>query len=184
MAGFILDQSQGDAAHDGKLRTFAVAAAHTTIIAPGDIIRIAGDAIDGVATVDTAPSTGSVTGVVASIMPLFTGENLTETGLPALTAGEVRCHTDPNIDYIVDVSNGTLTSANVGQNANAAATAASKSGGLTISNMTLDAATAANTATLQFRIEGLVANDAGTIDGTRARVRINNSTLRNGVTGV
>jgi len=185
MAGFNLDLSQGSAAHDGKLETYAVDAAHATLLAPGDVIRLQGSAAaDGVATVDASAATGSITGIIASVMPQFTGENLTETGLPASTAGRVRCHIDPNLNFIVDVSNGTLTAANVGQNANAAVTAATKNGGLTVSNMTLDAATAATTSTLQFRIVGLVPNDSGAIDGTRARVRMNNTTTRAGATGV
>jgi hypothetical protein len=73
----------------------------------------------------------------------------------------------------------------VGLNADADVTAATKSGGLTISNMALDSATAATTATLQFRIMGLEPNpDTGDIDGTVARVRINNSTMRAGTAGV
>lgn len=185
MAGFNLDLSQGSAAHDGKLETFAVADTHATLLAPGDVIRLAGSADDeGVATVDAAGATGSITGIIASVKPQFVGENLTETGLPASTAGRVRCHVDPNLNFIVNVTNGTLTAANVGQNINAVVTAATKSGGLTVSNMTVDAATAATTASLQFRILGLEPNDAGAIDGTRARVRMNNSTMRAGTTGV
>lgn len=185
MAGFILDLSQGSAGHDGKLETFAVADTHSTLLAPGDIIRIAGSSVDGVATADAAGATGSVTGVIASVMPQFEGENLTETGLPASTAGNIRCHVDPNINFVVEVSGGNLTAAQVGLNANASVTAATKNGGLTVSNMTLDSTTAATGATLQFRIVGLEPNPStGAIDGSYARVRINNSTLRGGTTGV
>ena len=69
-------------------------------------------------------------------------------------------------------------------NADAYVTAATKAGGLTISNMALDSTTKATTATLQFRIVGLVPNDDGVIDGLKARVRFNNTTLRAGTAGV
>ena len=183
---FILDLSQGSADHDGKLETFAVDAAHATPLAPGDVVRLTGDsdAATGVAEVDAATQGVALTGIIAGIEPIFVGENLTETGLPASTAGQVRCHIDPNLNFIVNVSNGPLTAAQVGLNADADVTAATKSGGLTVSNMALDAATAAATDTLQFRIVGLVPDSDGTITGNTARVRINNSTVRAGTAGV
>ena len=186
MAGFILDLSQSSADHDGKLETFTVDAAHTTILAPGDVIVLTGtaDAATGVAGADAVAQGEALTGVIAGIEPLFEGENLTETGIPALSAGQIRCHIDPNLNFIVPVTGGTIAITDVGQNADASVTAASKSGGLTISNMTLDSVTIAGTATLQFRIMGIAPNESGAFDGTFARVRINNSTMRAGTAGV
>lgn len=186
MAGFILDLSQSSADHSGKLETFSVNATHSTILAPGDVIRLTGtsDAATGVASADATAQGVAITGVIAGIEPLFIGENLTETGLPALTAGEVRCHVDPNLNFIVPVTGGNLAITDVGLNADANVTAASKSGGLTISNMALDSTTKAITATLQFRIMGIAPNAAGAFDGSFARVRINNSTMRAGTAGV
>ena len=185
MAGFILDLSQGSADHNGKLETFSVDAAHATLLAPGDVIVLTGTSdTDGIAGVDAAAQGAAITGVIAGFEPIFEGEQLTETGLPASTGGLARCHIDPNLNFIVPVTGGALTAADVGLNADADVTAATKSGGLTISNMALDSATKATTATLQFRIVGLVPNDDGVIDGLKARVRFNNTTLRAGTAGV
>ena len=73
MAGFILDLSQGSADHDGKLETFSVDAGHTTILAPGDVIRLTGtaDAATGVAGADAAAQAQSITGIIAGIEPIF-----------------------------------------------------------------------------------------------------------------
>ena len=143
---FILDLSQGSADHNGKLETFSVDAAHATLLASGDVITITGtsDAATGVAQVDAAVQAAAVTGVIAGIKPLFAGENLTETGLPALTGGEVRAVIDPMLNFIVPVTGGNLAAVDVGLNADADVTAASKLGGLTVSNMALDSATKAD----------------------------------------
>ncbi len=185
MAGFNLDLSQGSSDHNGKLETFSVDASHTTILAPGDVVVLTGTSdSNGVAGADAAAQGAAMTGVIAGVEPAFVGENLTETGVAASTAGKVRCHVDPNLNFIVPVTGGTLTAADVGLNADADVTAASKSGGLTVSNMALDASTKATDAELQFRIVGLAPNKAGEIDGLTARVRINNSTMRAGAAGV
>lgn len=183
---FILDLSQSSGDHSGKLETYSVASAHATLLAPGDVIRITGtsDTTTGVALADAAAQAQSITGIMAGIQPIFASENLTETGLPALTAGDIRCHIDPNLNFIVNVTGGDLVADDVGLNIDADITAATKSGGLTISNMAVDSTTKAVTATLQFRIVGLVPDSNGDVDGSVARVRINNSTLRAGVTGV
>jgi hypothetical protein len=182
---FIIDLSQSNSDHNGKLESFSVDAAHATLLAPGDVIRITGTAdAEGRSGADAAAASQSITGVIAGVEPQYVGENLTETGLPALTAGVIRCQIDPEVNYIADVTNGTLAVTNVGQNINLVATAATKTGGLTRSNMSVDAATAATTASLPFRIVGLVQNESGVVDGTKARVRINNSTAKAGATGV
>lgn len=183
---FVLDLSQSSGDHNGKLETYSVAAGHSTLLAPGDVIRITGtsDTSTGEALADSATQAQSMTGIIAGIEPIFAGENLTETGLPAATAGKIRCHIDPNLNFIVPVTGGALAAGDVGLNADADITAASKLGGLTISNMALDSGTKAATASLQFRIVGLVPNESGVVDGLTARVRINNSTLRAGTTGV
>jgi len=183
--GFQLDLSQSSSDHDGKLQTYSVAAAHSTLLAPGDVVRLTGTSdVNGVASVDAAAAAQSVSGVVAGVVPQFEGENLNETGLPALTAGKVMVHIDPNLTFLVPVANGPLVANDVGLNAPIVATAATKSGGLTVSNMTLNATGKAVTATLAFRIIGLPVDDAGALDGTRAFVRFNNSTIRAGAAGV
>ncbi len=71
----------------------------------------------------------------------------------------------------------------VGLNADSDWATATLSGGLTVSNMALDATTALGTNTLQFRIVQLLEDDAGVL-GNRAIVRFNNTTIRAGTTGV
>lgn len=184
--GFQLDLSQSSAGHDGKLETYSVDAGHATLLAPCDVVTITGTgSVDGIAGVDTGAQGSAITGVVSSFEVQYAGENLTGTGLPAATAGKARVHVDPNLNFIVDVTGGTLSAADIGLNADAAFTTATKSGGLTISKMTLDAATKAATSTLQFRIVGLAPSAVDDQpDGTKARVRLNNTTTRSGAAGV
>lgn len=186
MGGFTLDQSQSSSDHNGKLETYNVAVAHATLLAIGDVMRITGtsSAADGVAQADASAQGVAITGIVAGFEPIFEGENLSQVGLPVGSGGKARLHIDPNLNFIVEVSGTALTNAQVGLNADADVTAATKSGGLTISNMALDSSTVAGTSTLQFRIVGIAANLSGDFDGTFARVRINNSTLRAGTAGV
>lgn len=97
MAGFTAINNQGENDYGGKLFTYNVADTHATLIAPGDVVVITGEAdAEGRAQVDTAAPGAPVTGVVANVEPLYDGENLTETGLPATTQGNVLCHVDPN----------------------------------------------------------------------------------------
>ena len=184
MAGFTLAKTQSDAETYGKVVTYAVDSGHATLLAPGDVVRITGQSDSlGKQEIDAAAAGQSITGVISSVLPNYEGEALSETGLPASSAGEVTVHVDPNTMFEVDVSNGPLVAANVGLNADIVATAASKSGGISVSNMTLNATGAATTSTLQFRIEGLLEDEDGVL-GNRALVRINNSTVRAGATGV
>ena len=170
---------------DGKLEKFDVDAAHATRLSIGDVVRISGTATaaTGVAQVDAGAATQQVTGVISGIVPNFATENLTDTGLPAATAGSVLVQVDPQAEYEVDVSNGPLLVADVGLNVDLVATAASLSGGLTISNMTVNATGKATTATLPFRVVALLTDSAGVL-GNRARVKVNASTNNAGAAGV
>ncbi len=169
----------------GKLRTYNVDVGHATILAKGDVVRITGTATatTSVPEVDAAAAAQSVTGVIAGVNPNYTTEALTETGLPASTAGSVLVVTDPLALYEVDVVNGPLAVADVGLNCDLVATAATRSGGMTVSNMTLNATGKATTNTLQFRVLKLLTGSDGVL-GSRALVRINNTTTITGTTGV
>lgn len=184
MGGFIRINDENDSDSTGKLKTFSVASSHATLLAPGDVVVITGDqnATTGLSEVDAAAAGAAFTGVIAAVQNDFEGD-LTETGLPASTGGKVRCHVDQNLTYRVTVSGGPLTVADVGLNADIVATAASKSGGLTVSNMELDAGTAATTQTLQWRIVGIEEDANGTL-GNVAIVRPNNTTANDGAAGV
>jgi len=170
---------------DGKLQRYDVDAAHATRISIGDVVRISGTATaaTGVGQVDTATATQSVTGVVSGVVPNFATENLTDTGLAATTAGSLLVQIDPMAEYEVDVSNGPLLVADVGLNVDLVATAASLSGGLTVSNMTVNATGKNTTNTLPFRVVALTTGSDGVL-GSRCVVRVNNSTIITGATGV
>ncbi len=179
---FSRTQSQGDVT--GKEFTYDIAAAHTTRLAPGDVVRITGTAsADGRPQADAAAATQSITGILYAVDPTIAGEALSDSGLAALTAGSIKANIDPFALYEVDVSNGPLVVANVGLNADLVATAATLTGGLSISNMTINATGVAVTQTLPFEIVALLTSDAG-VFGDRALVRVNNSTLSDGAPGV
>ena len=184
--GFHFDRTQSQGSTTGKEFTYDVDAAHSTLLAPGDVVRITGTAsADGRPQADAATATQSITGILYAVAPTFAGEQLSETGLPASTAGTIQVNVDPFALYEVDVSNGPLVVANVGLNADIVATAATQTGGLSISNMTLNATGVAVTQTLPFRIVALRNSDATPpVFGDRAVVRVNNSTLSDGATGV
>lgn len=172
---FTLVNAGGMSENTGKVRSVAVASSHATLIAPGDIVRFTGTsrATDGVAEVDVVTATGQqVAGIVAGVNYNVAGENFTYTGLAASTAGDLFIHTSPDLLYTVPVT-ATLAAADVGLNADTDFVVATRSGVLDISNVRLNSASKATTATLQFRIEGLLPDAAGVM-GNVALVRINN----------
>ncbi len=184
MAGFSTAKGQGNNPYTGNLFNYSVNAAHASLLSPGDVIKITGESdSEGIGEVDAAAATGTITGVIAGVEPIYEGEQLSETGLPASTAGTVFCITDRDLLFDVDVANGPLVAANVGLNANTVVTAASKLGGLTISNMTLNATGVAVTATFQWRIVRLLEDEDGVL-GNRATVRMNATTNTAGQAGV
>jgi len=182
--GFKFVGSLGDGP-DGKLKKFDVAAAHATRLSIGDAVAVTGTstALTGVAQADAGVAGSAVTGVISGITPNFGTENLTDTGLAAGTAGSILVRVHPQDLYEVDVSGGPLVAADVGLNIDLVATAASLSGGLTISNMTVGAASKAVTATLPFKIAALLTDSAGVL-GNRAQVKVNASTNNPGAAGI
>lgn len=171
---FTLVNAGGMSENTGKVRSVAVAASHATLIAPGDPVRFTGTSrADGVAEVDVVTATGQqVAGIVAAVDYNVAGENLTYTGLAASTAGTLLIHTSPDLLYAVPTT-ATLAAADVGLNADSDFAVATRSGVLDISNVKLASASKNTTATLQFRIEGLLTDAAGVL-GNVALVRINN----------
>lgn len=181
--GFTWAGSYSDDPH-GKIRLFDVASSHSTRLGIGDVVRITGtgNSTTYIGGIDAAAAGQSITGVITGFVPPFATESFLDTGLAASTAGQALVNTDPFALYIVDTS-AQLAVADIGLNADIVATAATQSGGLTISNMTLDSSTKNTTSTLQFRIIGILPDDNGTV-GNRALVMVNNSTQKAGATGV
>lgn len=184
MPGFFY-RGTGFEGPQGKIERLDVAATHATRLAIGDLVRITGDAnpVTGVAYVDAPTAGQAISGVVSGIVPNFLTENLTDTGLAASTLGSVFVQMDPRAEYEVDVVNGPLVVASVGLNATYVPTAATNTAGYTQSNMVLNATGVATTATLPLRIVKLLAGADGVL-GSRALVRINESTMIAGATGV
>lgn len=168
----------------GKLKTYYVAAGHASRLAANDFVTVTStSSADGTPEVDAVAAGADITGQIVSIVPNFATEAFTETSLPASTGGYVLVNTDPRAIFEVDVENGPLAITDTNLNANLVANAATVSGGLSISNMTLNATGKATTATLQFRIVQLLVGADGVL-GSRARVQLNESTNIAGATGV
>ena len=183
MAGFKYRKTQGGGGTTGVLSTYAVDAAHATLLAPGDAVVITGNAdANGVSEVDTGNATTANTGVIESVDFTLAGENLSETGLLASTAGTVKVRVDQYALYEID-ADATAVVANVGLNVSINVTTATKSGGLTVSNMTADMATVATTITLPYRIVALLEDSAGVL-GNRLLVRPNATTASSGAVGI
>ena len=174
--------SQGDVT--GKQKTFSVLAATAEVIAPGDLVRIAGTAnAQGVADVSIAATSTASTGVVMSVDPTISGEALSSTHHASSTLGTLKVNVDPNAVYEVDVANGPLLITEVGLNCPAVVTEATASGGLFPSVMTANATGAATTSTLPLHIVGLLEDSDGVL-GNVALVRLNATTVAPGATGV
>ena len=181
MAGFQAIRSQGLGGSIGQVDTYDVAAAHSTRLAIGDVVDLTGTGTaTGQAGCDTASTTGQFLGVVMGFE--VNPDNLTSTGLAALTGGKARVGVDPNAVYRVDVANGPLAAADLGLNLNQVVTAATESGGLTVSNMTVNATGKATTVTFPWRLVGLEEDSAG-VFGNVAIVRPNSTTLNAGTVG-
>ena len=172
MAGFFPIQSLGGAPYTGKVVKYGVAAAHSTLLAVGDLVRISGVAdATGLQQVDAAAAAQLITGPIVAIEPNIS--NLEQAGLPALTAGFVYVAVDRDM-LMRTTSSTTVALADVGQNAEITATAATLSGGLAYSNMDVNTSSF-SAATAQIRLEGI--KDGGLVADTTLYVRINESTF-------
>ena len=81
MAGFNYRKTQGGGGTTGNVFTFAVDAAHATLLAPGDAVVITGDgSATGVSEVDTGNAATANTGVTESGTPHSAGDTPTQTG--------------------------------------------------------------------------------------------------------
>ena len=172
MAGYRPVQSIGGSPYTGKVVAYGVAAGHASLLAVGDLVVITGVAdATGLQQVDAAAAAGLITGAIVGIAPNIS--NLEQAGLPAATGGVVYVATDRNM-LLETTSTAAVLLADVGQNAEIVATAATLSGGMAISNMTL-ATAAFSAATAQMRLEGI--KDGVLTAGGTLYVRINESTF-------
>ena len=182
MAGFQYSRTQAGGGTTGITEQFAVDAGHSTLLAPGDAVAITGQSnSDGISEVDTGNATTANTGIIESVVVNIAGENLTETGLLASTAGLVNVRVDQFATFEIDADE-TYVVADVGLNTGINVTTATKQGGLTVSNMTADHGSIAATQTLPYRVLQLLRDDDDVL-GNRILVRVNASTASDGAAG-
>ncbi len=177
--GFRPIQDRSGHSYTGKIETYAVDAAHATLLAVGDLVVETGnlDEASGLSEVDAASAGGLITGVIVGVD--YNMSNLEQKGLPASTAGTVKVATDKDMLLEAETSGGTFALTDVGGNLPIVATAATASGGLVNSNMTVNATGAASSATDQIRIVGVKDSASLTYPaaiGTTLICRINEST--------
>jgi len=154
-------------------------------IAVGDPVLITGTASaagNPVATTTSGDVTTKLTGIVVGFVPDFANEALSANGVAASTACEMLVCDDGFALFEVD-SDTTLAVTDVGSNIGTLYTATSSSGNIYTSNIKLKAASVGTTAALPFQIVKLITGSTGTL-GERAVVRLNESTMRPGATGV
>lgn len=146
--------------------------------ATGDTVAAGGKAL-GIQSVVQAAAGDAQIGVVVGF--LVDPANLNTPQYRAASTGRyVLVADDPNTIYEVQTSNGTLTAADVGLNANIAVAAGSTTTGT--SGVTLDAGTVATTATLPLKIVGFsqrVDNEVGNANA-KVLVKINNHQFNSG----
>lgn len=158
--------------YTGDVITYFVNDGHATLLAVGDLVQLDGQAraIDGMQEVDAAAAGLLVAGCITAIDPNIS--NLEQVGLPALTEGTIKVAVAKNM-LLRAPSSAAITLADVGLNVDIVATAATTSGGLVNSNMTL--ATTFTTATNVMRVVGIP--DGVLTSGADVFVTINETSL-------
>lgn len=197
ITGFRPANSAIGGAMQGQGHMYAVAASDGTALFVGDPVKLDGSAsADGIPTVTKATQGAAVLGVVVGVIPtkmdpatgkITAGSISLDTPVyrPASTFQYVLVNDDPSQVYEVEAVTGSNSSysfalANVGLNADLSTVAGSTTTGA--SAAALDMATAATTATLQFKILGVVQrpDNEPTGNATKVLVKINNATLGGG----
>lgn len=183
--------------YNGQCNIYATAAADGTAIFPGDPVKLASDAnAQGVQIVTKATAGAAILGVcVGVINPKLdpVAGNMTSGSIAldtpqyraASTAQYILVCDAPDVIYEVEAATGananySFAVADVGLNADATTVAGSTVTG--VSAAALNMAGAAATATLQFKILGVVQRPDNDITGnfTKVLVKINNAQLSAG----
>lgn len=176
---------------NGQAKTYSIAAAYATVLAIGDPVASSGTSdTNGVPGIVRAADTGAIRGVIVG---LGTQENLIANpanldstirpGAAQTTTWYALVVDDPNVVFEVQEGGTPMTAADVGLNTNLTITNANAY----ISQVVLDNADKAATATLQVKLLGLARYPAGTnAFGLYAKwlVKINNHELSAGTAGV
>jgi hypothetical protein len=171
--GFRPTQGINANGYTAKVQSYYVPSSHATLLAIGDLVVITGDVttVDNVsyANVDAAAAAGLITGALVGVQ--FIPDNFSTNGaLPAGTGAIVQvAPAFPDQLFVAEVSQAIATTS-VGQNAALLATAATTTGGLTKSNMVINASSF-GTGSNQIRLENLVEGDIAS--GSQVYCRIN-----------
>lgn len=182
----------GDANH-GQVNTYFIPSGDGTAVFVGDAVKAdatgdpvaSGGRAEGRQSVVQAAASNAIIGVVVGFAVDPTNLN-TPQYRAASTGKYVLLADSPDQIFEIQTSNGTLTVADVGLNANIAVAAGSTTTGA--SGMTLDVATINTTATLPLRIVGFTQrpDNDNTAALAKVLVRINNhqNAASTGVAGV
>lgn len=186
MSGFFPVQNISGSPYSGKVQRYAVDATHATLLARGDLIVETGntDTLTGLSKVD-AISAGTGNRILGAIVSIESDYgDLEMEGLPALKAGYVYCSVDPDTLYKVKTSGGTLAANDIGGNLPVDVTAATATGNLVNSNMTVNATGNALATTEQVRVVSIPTSPALASPtyplaiGSEIIVRINESSIK------
>ena len=195
--GFIPVKHVNGSPYNGQSNIYATAAADGTALFVGDPVKLAADGnAQGIQLVTKATAGAAVLGVVVGVIntkldPVagtMSGGSIsldTPVYRPASTAQYVLVCDAPDVVYEVEAVTGSNASysfavADVGQNADLATVAGSTVTGT--SAAALDMATKNTTATLQWKILGVVQRPDNEITGasTKVQVKINNAQMAAG----
>ncbi len=180
-------------ANQGQVNLYFIPSGDATAVFVGDAVKAdgtgdpvaSGGRAEGRQSVIQAAASNAIIGVVVGFAVDPTNLN-TPQYRTASTGRYVLLADSPDQIFEIQTSNGTLTVADVGLNANIAVAAGSTTTGT--SGMTLDVGTIATTATLPLRIVGFTQrpDNDNTAASSKVLVRINNhqNAASTGVAGV
>lgn len=185
---------------NGQVTLYVLLASDSTACAVGDLVDLSGAAdANGIPAVTRATSaTGPFLGAIVGFLPSGTSpvDGTLQTGTadlslsgfrPASTLRYCLVADSPDVVYEAQGSGTFVWNADPGLNANTTTTAAGANGNAGVSNMQVDLATKAVTATLGIKILGASRRvDQDLADGTNVKleVMINNHRKNQGIAGV
>lgn len=154
--------------YNGQANLYYVAAGEANNIAIGDLVKLSGTSdANGVPGVIRCGAAADVSvGSVVGFKPY--PSDLTKNYRPASTAYYLYVADSPDIVFEVQ-ANATVNAADVGLNFDPTVTAATVTGNTAVSNMQIDGATRAVTATLGFKLIGMVQREDNDITSTNAK---------------
>lgn len=194
ISGFRPVRKLDGSAWTGLVRKYVIPASNGTAVYVGDPVKLdgSGDATTGLQTCILGTAGAAFLGFVVGFEPVggtSLGGDYMSTGSLSLDSPIYRVAStrriayvvdDPNVIFEAEVSNGNLTTADVGLNCSFAIGSPSTSTGN--SGAYVDAGTEATTAALELKLLGFVRRpdneyDASGIASSRVLVKINNSQL-------